>query len=273
MCSDSRAEISNKEYVMFRFFLSAALVLSLFCSSTITATAEAFQGKGCMGDCAGCHSLNKPEADKLLKTKKFKAKVTDIKSAPVKGLWEVEIERGGKTFKVYVDFGKKYLMQNVSFIPIEKIGERPSLRKVSLDDIPLDKAIVIGDPKAKNRIIVFDDPECPYCAKLHKEIKRIIAKRKDVAFYIKLFPLPSHPTSYAKSKAISCARSVSLLDDAFAGKKIPEPSCQTDEIDNNLRLGKKLGIHGTPAIIFPDGRLLPGYVPADVLLDMLDNPS
>ncbi len=258
---------------MFRFIFSLALLLSLFSISALAAPASAFQGEGCMGDCAGCHSLNRAEADKLLKTDKFGAKVTDIKSAPVKGLWEVEIRRGDKTFKVYVDFGKKFLMQNVSFIPIEKIGKRPPLKKISLSDIPLDKAIVFGNPKAKNRIIVFDDPECPYCRKLHKEIKKIIKKRKDVVFYIKLFPLPIHPTSYVKSKAISCAGSAKLLDDAFAGKELPEPSCQTDEIDNNLKLGKKLGIHGTPAIIFPDGRLLPGYVPADVLLDMLDNPK
>ncbi len=258
---------------MLRFISSIVLLLSLFSISAIAAPAAAFQGKGCMGDCAGCHSLDKPEADRLLKTDKFNAKVTDIKTAPVKGLWEVEITRDGKTFKVYVDFGKKYLMQNVSFIPVEKIGKRPPLKKVSLAEIPLDKALVYGDPKAKNRIIVFDDPECPYCAKLHKEIKKVIKKRKDVAFYIKLFPLPIHPDSYVKSKAISCSGSTKMLDDAFAGKELPEPSCQTDEIDNNIQLGKKLGIHGTPGIIFPDGRLLPGYVPADVLLDMLDNPK
>ncbi len=258
---------------MFRLALSTALFICLFSISAFAAPASAFQGKGCMGDCAACHSLDKAEANKILKTDKFNAKVTDIKSAPVKGLWEVEITKGGNTFNVYVDFGKKYLMQNVSFIPLEKIGKRPPLKKISLSDIPLDKAIVFGNPRAKNRIIVFDDPQCPYCAKLHKEIKKIIRERKDVAFYIKLFPLPSHPHSYGMSKAISCAGSTKMLDDAFAGKKLPEPSCETDEIDNNLKLGKKLGIHGTPGIIFPDGRLLPGYVPAEVLLDMLDNPK
>jgi len=261
---------------MFRFIFSTALLLSLFSISALSsfaAPAAAFQGKGCMGDCAGCHSLNKAEAEKILKTDKFNAKVTDIKGAPVKGLWEVDITRQGKTFKVYVDFGKKYLMQNVSFLPIKDIGKRPPLKKVSLADIPLDKAVILGNPAAKKRIIVFDDPECPYCAKLHKEIKKIIKERKDVAFYIKLFPLPIHPDSYVKSKAISCARSAKMLDDAFAGKKLPEPTCETDEIDNNLKLGRKLGIHGTPGIIFPDGRLLPGYVPAEVLLDLLDNPK
>jgi len=258
---------------MFKLIFSAVLFISFFSISAFAAPASAFQGKGCMGDCAGCHSLDKSEAAKLLKTDKFDATVTDIKNAPVKGLWEVEITKGGKTFNVYVDFGKKYLMQNVSFLPIKNLGKRPPLKKVSLADIPLEGAIVIGNPKAKYKIIVFDDPECPYCAKLHKEMKKIVSKRTDVAFYIKLFPLPIHPDSYGKSKAIACSHSVKMLDDAFAGVKLPEPKCDTKEIDNNLKLGKKLGIHGTPGIIFPDGRLLPGFVPAKVLLEILDNPK
>lgn len=255
---------------MFRVIVATVFSISLFTISAFALDAAAFQGKGCMGECAGCHTLNKDEASKLLKTEKFKATITDIKGAPVKGIWEVEITRDGKAFKVYVDFGKKYLMQGLSFMPIEQIGERPPLKKVDLKDIPLEKAIVMGDPEAEKRIIVFDDPECSYCAKLHKEIKKILSERKDVVFYLKLFPLPSHPGAYGKSKAIVCARSVEMLDDAFAGKKLPEATCETDEVDNNLALGKKLGIHGTPAIIFPDGRLLPGYVPAEALLELLD---
>lgn len=258
---------------MFRLIFSAVLFISILSISAFATDASAFQGKGCMGDCVGCHSLDKAEAAKILKTDKFGAKVTDIKSAPVKGLWEVEITRGGKTFDVYVDFGKKYLMQNVSFVSLDSIGKRPPLKKVSLKDIPLDNAIVVGNPKAKHKIIVFDDPDCPYCAKLHKEIKKIVSERSDVAFYIKLFPLPIHPDSYNKSKAIVCAHSAKMLEDAFAGKKLPEPTCETDEIDNNLLLGEKLGIHGTPGIIFPDGRLLPGFVPAEVLLELIDNPK
>jgi len=258
---------------MLRLIFSIVLFLCFFSISAFAAPASAFQGEGCMGDCAGCHSLDKAEASKLLKTDKLQAKVTDIKSAPVKGLWEVEITRDGKLFTVYVDFGKKFLMQNVSFMPIKSIGKRPPLKKVSFADIPLEGAIVMGDPKAKHKIIVFDDPECPYCAKLHKEIKKIVSERKDVAFYIKLFPLAIHPDSYGKSKAIVCAKSVKLLDDAFAGKKLAEATCETDEIDNNIKLGQKLGIHGTPGIVFPDGRLLPGFVPSEVLLELLDKPK
>ncbi len=255
---------------MFKLVFSTVVFICLLSISVLSSTATAFQGKGCMGDCKGCHTLTNAEASKLLKTKKFKARITDIKGAPVKGIWEVSIKKGGKNFTVYVDFGKKYLMQSVSFMPLDKIGKTPELKKVSLKDIPLEGAILIGDAKAKKKVIVFDDPECPYCKKLHKEIKKIVSKRRDIAFYIKLFPLPIHPDAYGQSKAIVCAKSAAMLDDAFAGKKLAPATCDTDEIDNNLELGKKLGINGTPAIIFPDGRLLPGFVTEDVLIELID---
>jgi len=97
-------------------------------------------------------------------------------------------------------------------------------------------------------------------------MKKVIEKRKDIAFYIKLFPLPMHKDAYAKAKAIVCEKSLSLLEDAFERKTLPAPKCETSAIDDNISLAQKLGISGTPAIILPDGRLLPGYLEADALI-------
>jgi len=97
-------------------------------------------------------------------------------------------------------------------------------------------------------------------------MKKVIEKRKDIVFYIKLFPLPMHKEAYAKAKAIVCEKSLSLLEDAFERKTLPAPKCDTSAIDDNISLAQKLGISGTPAIILPDGRLLPGYLEADALI-------
>ena len=253
------------------------LIPAFFTALVLTLTAQnpayAFQGPGCMGECADCHTLTREEAGKLLKAERFKAEVKDIRMGPVKGLWEVEISRGDKSFIVYVDFAKRYLVENVRFTPIEEIGQSPALKKVDPSLVPLDKALVYGDPKAEKRVIIFDDPDCPYCVKLHEEVKKIVAGRKDISFYIKLYPLPIHPEAYDKSKTIVCKGSKELLEDAFAGKKLPKPDCETAEVDNNIKLARELGITGTPAIILPDGRLLPGYVPAEAILDLIDNPQ
>lgn len=247
----------------------AAAVLSI--TGVALDTAAAFTGQGCMGECKDCHTLTVDEAGKLLKTDRFRADIKDIRMSPVKGLWEIEINQAGKTIIVFVDFSKKYLVE-ARFTPLEKLEDETRLKTVDRASIPLDEAVVLGDPGAALKIIIFDDPECPYCAKLHAEIKKILEDRDDIAFFIKMYPLPSHPNAYGKSKAIVCSGSAELLDKAFAGEPLPEAECETDEIDNNIKLAQELGVRGTPAIIFPDGRMLPGYVPADALLWHLDNP-
>jgi len=101
-------------------------------------------------------------------------------------------------------------------------------------------------------------------------MKKVITERKDIAFYIKLYPLPMHKDAYEKAKAIVCEKSLSLLEDAFERKPLPAPKCESTAIDDNIKLAQKLGITGTPAIIMPDGRLIPGYLEADALIKQID---
>jgi thiol:disulfide interchange protein DsbC len=104
-------------------------------------------------------------------------------------------------------------------------------------------------------------------------MKKVLEKRKDIVFLIKMFPLSFHKGSYAKAKAIVCEKSLLLLEDAFANKSLPEPKCETSALDENLKLGEKLGIRGTPAIIFPNGSVIPGYKDADSIISQLDKSS
>jgi len=100
-------------------------------------------------------------------------------------------------------------------------------------------------------------------------MKKVISERKDVAFYIKMFPLSIHPAAYEKAKAIVCEKSLTLLENAFEKKELPKPGCETTVIDENIKLAQKLGITGTPAIILPDGRVIPGAVEARTLIDLI----
>ncbi len=102
-------------------------------------------------------------------------------------------------------------------------------------------------------------------------MKKVIEKRKDIAFFIKMFPLKIHPGAYEKAKTIVCEKSLTLLDDAFTRKQLPKPKCKTSVVDDNLKLGEKLGISGVPALILPDGRVIPGYREADALIKLIGN--
>ena len=102
-------------------------------------------------------------------------------------------------------------------------------------------------------------------------MKKITEERKDIVFYIKMFPLKSHPAAYDKAKAILCEKSLALLEDAHAKKPIPKPTCETTAVDESIKLGEKLGLSSVPALIFPDGRVMPGYKDAKTLLGLIGN--
>lgn len=104
-------------------------------------------------------------------------------------------------------------------------------------------------------------------------MKKVIEKRKDIAFFIKLFPLPFHKGADVKAKAIVCEKSLAMLEDAFAKKPLPSPKCETTAIEENIKLAEKLGIRGTPAIILPSGNIIPGYRDADALISLIDKQS
>ncbi len=101
-------------------------------------------------------------------------------------------------------------------------------------------------------------------------MKKVIEERKDIAFYIKLFPLMRiHPGAYEKSKAIVCENSLALLEDAFDKKPLPTPKCETPVIDENVKLAEKLGISSAPVLILPDGKVIEGYRDAKALINLI----
>lgn len=100
-------------------------------------------------------------------------------------------------------------------------------------------------------------------------MKKIIKLRDDIVFYIKMFPLKSHTGAYEKSRAVVCSQSLEVLEDAFAGKPLPEPTCESSEVEDNIALGETLGISSTPTVILPDGAIVPGYKDADTLVTLI----
>jgi thiol:disulfide interchange protein DsbC len=205
------------------------------------------------------------------------AKVLGIQLSPVKGLWEVSIDDNGRRGIFYTDFSKKFMisgpiveLDNGSNKSQESFDKLQNSRKVDVSKIPLGNALVVGNYSAKNKVIVFTDPECPFCAKLHKEMKKVVEQRKDIVFFIKLFPLAAHKDANWKANAIECKKSLKMMEDNFEGKTIPKAACGTKEIDDNIKLAETLGITGTPTLIFSDGRVHSGALPADKLMQLID---
>ncbi len=233
-------------------------------------TTNAFSShEGCAGNCIDCHKLEKKEAEEIIKKIAPNGKVTEIKLSPAKGLWQIEVDAGEKKGSLYIDFSKKYLIAG-QIVPIESIGKPAPERSVDFSKIPLKDAMVLGPRNAKKKVAVFTDPDCPYCRKLHEAMKQVLAKRKDVAFYIFLFPLEMHKDAYKKAQAVLCEKSLTLLDDAFGGKPLPEPKCGSEAVEKNKALAKSLKFSGTPTLVREDGKVLSGTRPADALSNWID---
>lgn len=91
------------------------------------------------------------------------AKIIEIKRSPIKGLWEVTLESGGRKGVIYVDVSKKYMVSG-SIISVEERKDITQERlieinKVDVSQIPLDDALLLGDREATEKVIVFTDPD------------------------------------------------------------------------------------------------------------------
>jgi thiol:disulfide interchange protein DsbC len=228
--------------------------------------------EGCgAGNCTDCHSLSVQEAATLFKGNVDKVLKVELSEMP--GLWLVEVEKDSKQFPLYIDFSKAYVVAGniIRLSDGENITASRSTEDKRIDpaQIPLADALLLGKATAKTKVIVFTDPECPYCKKLHAELQEVVRRDPEIAFLIKMFPLKMHPNAYSISKSIICNRSLAMLEDSFAGKPVPPPLCATKAVDETLALVAKLGINSTPTLVLPDGRIMPGYKKAEDLLKLL----
>jgi thiol:disulfide interchange protein DsbC len=263
--------------------VGAALVLAIlifFVSFLSGNNVFAFGEGGCDGDCNKCHALTKTEAGDIMKKLKITdPKVRDIRMSPINGLWEVTVDSQGKSMLFYIAFSKNYIVQGQIVevaTGVDKTREQYQIlqdsKKIDTSKISLTNALVLGDKKAKKRVIVFTDPDCPFCGRLHDEMRKVVQTRKDIVFYIRLFPLVKlHPDSYWKSKTIVCNKSMQMLEDNFAKRPIIRNECSTKEVDNTIKLAAKLGITGTPTLIFSNGKMHSGSMNAEQLIVLVDS--
>jgi thiol:disulfide interchange protein DsbC len=117
----------------------------------------------CDHNCTKCHRITNDEILSLVRELVPDAKVLDVRTSFVKGIWEVAIEAKGQKGIIYVDFSKKYIVTGAILdvkaktnVTQERLIE---VNKVDVSKIPLDDALVMGDKDAKIRVIVFDDPD------------------------------------------------------------------------------------------------------------------
>jgi len=198
--------------------------------------------------------------------------IDDIALSRIAGLYEVQIQNGQT---LYVSSDAKFLIPGdlfeVSAEGLVNLGDarRNELRQqkiAALDE--KDMIIFPASTEQKAVLTVFTDVDCPYCRKLHGEMAELNSMGVTVRYLA--FPRTGLDTeTSAKMIATWCADDPqAMFTAAKRGTDVPPVDCDSP-VEEQYQLGREVGVTGTPALVFEDGTIVPGYVPAATLAQYL----
>ena len=198
--------------------------------------------------------------------------ILNIKPTPIATIYEVELNTGELLYSdasgQYLFAGDMYRATPDGLLNLSAATRQQAvLRKLA--DVP-DGETIIFEPEGevKATVSVFTDVDCGYCRQLHGEREQML----DYGIRLRYLAYPrggENAESYDKMISVWCSddRHRSLTQ-AKNGQNLPERDCDSPVLAH-YKLGNELGIQGTPALIFPDGRLIPGYLEAPRMAAML----
>ncbi|MBM97340.1 MAG: hypothetical protein CMI09_15995 [Oceanospirillaceae bacterium] len=173
----------------------------------------------------------------------------------------------------------------------------------------VDKDTVLFPAKGEQKALinVFTDIDCGYCQKLHQEIPKMNELGITVRYLaypragIRSQQTGQLTASYRKINYVWCnddrktamtdmkdtqrqlsqlgyrarnsgdqavTEEFDKLNESMNGMLASSQDCAAP-IESQFKLGHQVGVRGTPAIVVEDGRLFPGYLPADALAERL----
>jgi thiol:disulfide interchange protein DsbC len=201
--------------------------------------------------------------------------VESVTRAQMPGMYEVVLGTGEVLYAdkegEYFMLGQLYkLSDDKGFVNLTE--ERLNTQRVALMGTVAEKDLISFKPEGevKATIAVFTDVDCPYCRKLHDEVPKLNAMGIQVDYLA--FPRGGERTeAFTKMQSVWCSSTEQRADNLTRvkrGESIETQVCESPVMDQ-FALGQKVGVTGTPALVFEDGSLVPGYMPAGRLAQML----
>jgi thiol:disulfide interchange protein DsbC len=201
---------------------------------------------------------------KMVEQKFPGATVKNISKSPYFGLYELQMEDQ----MIYTDAKVTYvLVGSVYDANTRKNLTEAKLRqlnRVAFDTLPLELAFKRVKGNGERKLAIFSDADCPFCARLEHELKNV----DNVTIYTFLYPIDQlHPDAARKSKIIWCSSDkVKAWNEFFDSGKLPDNGGDCDNpVAATNTLGAKLKVQATPTLVFADGTMVPGALPADRL--------
>ena len=191
-------------------------------------------------------------------------KIDEISKTPIPGLYELRI--GTNIF--YADEQGNHVIEGA----LIETKTRTNLTEARIDKLtaidfaalPLKDAIVVKQGNGSRKLVVFADPNCGYCKKFERDLLQV----KDVTVYTYLYPILGNDST-DKSRNIWCAKDSSkawrdwMIDGVVPARGAGE--CDAAVLQRNVELGRKHRVNGTPALVFEDGKRVPGVMPLQAL--------
>ncbi|MFZ2648511.1 MAG: DsbC family protein [Burkholderiaceae bacterium] len=184
-------------------------------------------------------------------------KIDEVNKTPISGMYELRV--GAEIF--YTDEQGHHLIDGQMIDTRTRTNlTEARLNKINAIDfasLPLKDAVVWKAGSGARKIAVFADPNCGYCKRFERDLQRV----KDVTVYTFLIPILGGD-SPEKSRNIWCAKDSTLawrnwmLEGVTPARAMGE--CDGGAIERNTALARKYRVNGTPAVVFEDGKRVPG---------------
>lgn len=193
-----------------------------------------------------------------------------VKSTP---FFEVILHTGERVYTdssaTYLMTGDLYKIESGGAVNITEAGRRSDRQKLFVSLRNEDLVVFSPAGEIKHRLLIFTDIDCGYCRKLHAEIDYLLKNGVEVRYAA--FPRSGvNSESFEKYVSVVCAENQQkAMTEAKLGNEPKVATC-SNQVEEQLRLGQKLGITGTPTLIFEDGGIQPGYSPWKELLNRMN---
>ena len=189
-------------------------------------------------------------------------KIDEISKTKIPGIFELRV--GTDIF--YSDANGDHLIEGhlVDTKTGANLTEERIAKLTAIDfaSLPLKDAVVFKQGTGARKLVVFADPNCGYCKKFERDISQVA----DVTVYTFLYPILGGD-SPEKSRDIWCAKdSTKAWRDWMVDNTAPAKSAATCDVEALKRvalMGRKHKVMGTPALVFEDGKRVPGAMPAE----------
>jgi thiol:disulfide interchange protein DsbC len=222
---------------------------------------------------AGAQSLRDKLSAAIETASQNQLQIVGITETPLSNIYRVELSTGEM---LYADAAGDYLfagdMYKTSAAGLMNLsaGTRSERTVELIAAVPEDEMIIFTPETATlATITVFTDVDCTYCRKLHGDIEALLARGVQIRYMA--YPRGgASADSYDKMISVWCSddRHKSLAQ-AKNGQNLPKRVCENPVLKHHA-MGNQLGITGTPALVMPDGTLVPGYRDVDRLTAMLN---